>query len=197
MAVTALGIAREARSRGYSTATIAPEEFSVNRTGNFMNALQGEVAGVNIEGISSGPGGSSRVRIRGQSSFGSNNSPLIIVDGMPISNEGNHAAIGADGVIDGGDGLGSINPDAIESMTVLKGAPAAALYGSRAKDGVIIITTKRDAGDRGIGVTFNSNVQLAMPYDDRNIQTEYGQGEGGQRPTSSFPAVGSGALGKK
>lgn len=93
--------------------------------------------------------------------------------------------------------LGSINQDAIESMTVLKGAPAAALYGSRAKDGAIIITTKRDAGDRGVGVTFNSNVQMAMPYDDRDIQTEYGQVEGGQRPTSSFPGSGVWSFGEK
>lgn len=195
--VTALGISRESRSLGYSTAKVSPEDFSVNRTGNFMNALQGQVAGVNIESVASGPGGSSRVRIRGQSSFGGNNSPLIVVDGVPISNEGNHAAIATDGETDGGDGLGSINQDAIESMTVLKGAAAAAMYGSRAKDGAIIITTKRSANDRGIGVTFNSNVQVAMPYDDRNIQTEYGQGEGGQRPTSAFPGSGSWSFGEK
>lgn len=195
--VTALGIARESRSTGYSTATVSPDQLTINRTGNFMNALQGQVAGVNIEGVTSGPGGSSRVRIRGQSSFGSNNSPLIVMDGVPISNEGHHAAIGADGVTDGGDGLGSVNPDAIESMTVLRGAAAAALYGSRAKDGVIIITTKRDASDRGVGVTINSNFQMAIPYDDRNIQTEYGQGEGGQRPTSSFPGSGVWSFGEK
>lgn len=195
--ITALGIARESRSVGYSTATVSPEQFTVNRTGNFMNALQGQVAGVNIEAVSSGPGGSSRVRIRGQSSFGNNNSPLIVVDGVPISNEGHHAAIGVDGELDSGDGLGSINPDAIESMTVLRGSAAAAMYGARAKDGVIIITTKRDAGDRGIGITFNSNIQVAMPYDDRNIQTEYGQGEGGQRPTSSFPGSGVWSFGEK
>jgi TonB-dependent SusC/RagA subfamily outer membrane receptor len=152
-----------------------------------MNALQGQVAGVNVEAVSSGPGGSSRVRIRGQSSFGSNNSPLIVVDGVPISNEGHHAAINVDGDLDSGDGLGSINPDAIQSMTILRGSAAAAMYGSRAKDGVIIITTKRDAGDRGIGVTFNSNIQMAIPYDDRNIQTEYGQGEG---PGRSSPIEG-------
>ncbi|MFH5831273.1 SusC/RagA family TonB-linked outer membrane protein [Halalkalibaculum sp. DA3122] len=197
LVVTALGIARETRSIGYSTSTVEPDQFSVNRSGNFMNSLQGQVAGVNIESVASGAGSSSRVRIRGLSSFGSNNSPLIVVDGVPISNQGHHAAIGADGEIDGGDGLNSISPDAIESMTVLKGGAAAALYGSRAKDGVIIITTKRDAGDRGIGVTFNSNVQVAAPYDDRNIQTEYGQGEGGQRPTSSFPGSGVWSFGEK
>lgn len=196
--VTALGIARESRSTGYATSSVSSEQLTVNRSANFMNSLQGQVAGVNIEAVSSGAGGSSRVRIRGQSSFGSNNSPLIVVDGIPISNEGNFAEMDeVDGVIDGGDGFGSINQDAIESMTVLKGAPAAALYGSRAKDGAIIITTKRDAGDRGIGVSFNSNVQVAIPYDDRDIQTEYGQGEGGQRPTSSFPGSGVWSFGEK
>ncbi len=197
LVVTALGLARESRSVGYSTSTVESDQFAVNRTGNFMNALQGQVAGVNIESVASGAGGSSRVRIRGLSSFGGDNSPLIVVDGVPISNQGHHAAIGADGEIDSGDGLNSISQDAIESMTVLKGGAAAALYGSRAKDGAVIITTKRHAGNRGVGVTFNSNVQIAAPYDDRNIQTEYGQGEGGNRPTSSFPGSGVWSFGER
>lgn len=195
--VTALGIARETRSTGYSTATVSPDQFAVNRTGNFMNALQGQIAGVNIQSVSSGPGGSSRVRIRGQSGFGSNNDPLIVVDGMPISNMGNHSGLNNDGQVDGGDGLGSINPDIIESMTVLKGAAASALYGARAKDGVIIITTKRDAGGQGIGITYNSNIQMSSAIDDTDYQYEYGQGEGGLRPTDPFPVSGVWSFGEK
>ncbi|MEQ8531746.1 MAG: TonB-dependent receptor plug domain-containing protein, partial [Imperialibacter sp.] len=152
--VTALGLERSAKSLGYATSTINSDELSINRTPNMMNALTGKIAGVSISGLGTGPAGTSKIRIRGQSSISGQNNPLIVVNGVPIDNtnfgsnpgnSGSDSSIGVRGggnTSDGGDGLSSINPDDIESMTVLKGAAASALYGSRAKDGVIMITTK-------------------------------------------------------
>ncbi len=199
--VTALGIKREARSLGYSTATVGGEDLSVNRTSNLVGSLQGKVSGVNISSMSTGPGGTSKIRIRGQSSFSGQNSPLIVVDGVPINNQnygiggdfGNRAANNSDG----GDGLSSINPDDIESLTVLKGATAAALYGSRAKDGVVMITTKNRGEGQGLGLQYNVNFTAETPLDFTDFQYEYGQGEGGVRPTSPFPTSGVWSFGEK
>ena len=200
--VTALGIDREARALGYSVANVESEEMTINRSPNFINALQGKIAGVNITSMGTGPQGSSKVRIRGQSSFGGNNSPLIVVDGIPIDNtsfgvSGDLSDRGSYRNSDSGDGFSSINPDNIESMTVLKGAAAAALYGSRAKDGVIMITTKNRAEGTGIQVEYNSNFTLDRAIDRRDYQMEYGQGEGGRRPTDPFPVSGQWSFGEK
>ncbi|GAB2799371.1 SusC/RagA family TonB-linked outer membrane protein [Rhabdobacter roseus] len=200
--VTALGIKKEAKSLGYATATVAPEEMTVNRTANFMNALQGKMAGVNITSLGSGPAGTSKIRIRGQSSFGGNNSPLIVVNGVPIDNtnfgaKGDVSERGSNRTSDGGDGLSSINPDNIESMTVLKGAAASALYGSRAKDGVIMITTKTRGTGTGIQIEYNSNFTSDTPLDYTDYQYEYGQGENGQRPTTPNPTSGQWSFGEK
>lgn len=200
--VTALGIRREAKSLGYATATVAPEQVTVNRTSNFMNALEGKIAGVNITSLGTGPAGTSKIRIRGQSSFGGNNSPLIIVNGVPIDNtnfgaRGDAATRGSNRTSDGGDGLSSIDPDNIESMTVLKGAAAAALYGSRAKDGVIMITTKTRGRGNGIGVEYNVNYTNETPLDYTDYQYEYGQGENGVRPTTPNPTSGQWSFGEK
>lgn len=199
--VTALGIKRQAKSLGYATTNVAAEELTINRTTNFMNALQGKVAGVNITPMGSGPAGTSKIRIRGQSSFGGNNSPLIVVNGVPIDNtnygaRGDVSQRGSNRTSDGGDGLGSINPDDIESMTVLKGAAASALYGSRAKDGVIMITTKTK-GDNGVSVAYNTNYTSDTPLDYTDYQYEYGQGENGVRPTTPFPTSGVWSFGEK
>ncbi|MBD0258159.1 MAG: TonB-dependent receptor plug domain-containing protein, partial [Cytophagales bacterium] len=198
--VTALGIKKETKKLGYATATVAPEQITTNRTVNFMNTLQGKMAGVNITSLGSGPAGTSKVRIRGQSSFSGQNNPLIVVNGVPIDNTnfGTNPNAGSDGSIgnrnggnnnnsDGGDGLASINPDDIESMTVLKGATAAALYGSRAKDGVIMITTKSRGAQQGIGVEYNTNFTVDTPLDFTDWQYEYGQGEFNVRPTAANP----------
>lgn len=200
--VTALGIDREARALGYSVARVEPEAMTVNRTPNFMDALQGKMAGVNVSSLGTGPQGSSKVRIRGQSSFGGNNSPLIVVNGVPIDNStfgvsGDLSERGSNRNSDSGDGLSSINPDDIVDMTVLKGAAAAALYGARAKDGVIMITTRNRAEGTGIQVEYNSNVTIDAPMDFRDYQMEYGQGEGGARPTSSFPTSGVWSFGER
>lgn len=198
--VTALGIERDRKTLGYATAKVDSEEFTVNRTPNFMDALQGKVAGVNISALGSGPQGSSKIRIRGISSFGSNNSPLIVVNGVPINNtsfgvDSGVSEVGSNRNSDSGDGLSSINPDDVESMTILKGAAASALYGARAKDGVIMITTKSRSKE-GVEVTFNSNYTNGSPYDLTDFQYEYGQGEGGQRPNAPFPVSGVWSFGE-
>lgn len=207
--VTALGIKKESKKLGYSTTTVGSDEITVNRTPNFINTLQGKIAGVNITSLGTGPGGTSKIRIRGQSSFSGQNSPLIVINGVPIdntnfgTNPGNQSSDGSIGVrgggntSDGGDGLSSINPDDIESMTVLKGATAAALYGSRAKDGVIMVTTKTKGDGRGIGVSYNSNFTVDTPLDFTDYQYEYGQGEGGVRPTTPNPTSGQWSFGEK
>jgi len=209
--VTSLGIRKEAKKLGYATSTVSKEAVTENRSPNFINTLQGKIAGVNISSLGTGPGGTSKIRIRGQSSIAGQNNPLIVVNGVPIDNTNfgyNPGNAGADNSIglrgggvtsDGGDGLSSINPDDIESMTILKGATAAALYGSRAKDGVIMITTKTrgDAKQKGIGVTFNSNYTSDTPLDFTDYQYEYGQGENGVRPTSANPTSGQWSFGEK
>ncbi|MHA6246773.1 SusC/RagA family TonB-linked outer membrane protein [Pontibacter sp. CAU 1760] len=196
--VTALGIKREAKKLGYATATVDTEALLSSRSTNVGNNLVGKVSGVNVQAPPTGPGGSSKIRIRGQSSFGGNNSPLIVVNGVPINNKANGRGNGAgdgfagEAMSDTGDGMQSINPEDIESMTVLKGAAAAALYGFRAKDGAIIITTKSGTNQTGIGVTLSSTVQADQALDFTDFQYEYGQGEGGKRPQSVGEARSSG-----
>ncbi|MBC7570239.1 MAG: SusC/RagA family TonB-linked outer membrane protein [Spirosoma sp.] len=207
--VTALGIKKEAKRLGYATAIVNPEQVTTNRTVNFMNALQGKIAGVNISSLGTGAAGTSKIRIRGQSSFSGQNSPLIVVNGVPIDNTNfgqNTGNTGGDNSVgsrtgtnysDGGDGLSSINPDDIEQMTVLKGGTAAALYGSRAKDGAILITTKTRGTSQGIGVTYNTNFTTDHPLDYTDFQYEYGQGEYGVRPTTANPTSGVWSFGEK
>lgn len=207
--VTALGIKKEAKKLGYATTSVDGDAVTINRTPNFINSLQGKIAGVNISGLGTGPGGTSKIRIRGQSSISGQNNPLIVVNGIPIdntnfgTNPGNAAADNSIGVrgggvtSDGGDGLSSINPDDIENITVLKGAAAAALYGSRAKDGVIMVTTKTRGESQGIGVTYNINYTNETPLDFTDYQYEYGQGENGVRPTSPNPTSGQWSFGEK
>jgi TonB-linked SusC/RagA family outer membrane protein len=208
--VTALGIEKSSKSLGYATAKVNPAELTVNRTANPMNALQGKIAGVNISALGTGPGGTSKIRIRGQASMNGQNNPLIVINGVPVDNSNfgsNPNNLGADNsnatragggiTSDGGDGFQSINPDDIESMTVLKGAAASALYGSRAGSGVIMITTKSKRDARGIGVTYNMNFTSDSPLDFTDYQYEYGQGENGVRPTSPNPTSGQWSFGEK
>jgi TonB-linked SusC/RagA family outer membrane protein len=199
--ITALGITKQARGLGYATTNIKADELTINRTPNLMNALQGKVAGVNISSLGTGPGGTSKIRIRGQSSISGQNNPLIVINGVPIDNtnfnENTNGVKGGGITSDGGDGLSSINPDDIENMTILKGAPAAALYGSRAKDGVIMITTKTKGKNKGIGVSYNVNYTNETPLDFTDYQKEYGQGEGGVRPTTPNPTSGEWSFGEK
>jgi TonB-linked SusC/RagA family outer membrane protein len=200
--VTALGISKRTRGLGYSATSVKPDELTENRTSNPINALEGKVAGVNITSLGTGPGGSSKVRIRGQSAITvGDNGPLIVVNGVPInSGSFNGSTVGVNGggvYSDGGDSYTSINPDDIESMTVLKGAPAAALYGYRAANGVIMITTKTKGKGKGIGVSINSNYTNETPLDYTDYQKVYGQGENGVRPTTPNPTSGEWSFGEK
>jgi len=190
--VTALGIKREAKTLGYATAVVNQIQLTENRSSTAMGTLQGKVSGVNITQFGTGPAGSTRIRIRGNSAFQGANLPLLVINGVPIDNtrfqEGN---------ADLGDGLNSINPDDVQSMTVLKGAAAAALYGSRAKDGVIMITTRSGMETKGFGVTYNMNYTMEKAVDYTDFQYEYGQGERGIRPTVAFPTSGVWSFGEK
>lgn len=173
--VTALGISREKRSLAYSITEVAGTNMTAAREANLGNALAGRVAGVNVSKIASGPAGSSRVIIRGNKSLQGNNQPLYVIDGIPMDNN-NFGQAGLWGGSDEGDGLSSINPDDIESVVVLKGANAAALYGSRAANGVINVTTKRGTKRKGIGVEFGSNYVFEKFNDLSDLQHSYGSG---------------------
>ena len=186
LVVSALGIEREARALGYSVASASSEELTQNRTPRLLDALNGKLPGVAITPMGTGPQGSTKVRIRGQSSIGNNNSPLIVVNGIPIDNttfgvSGDFAERGGNRNSDTGDGLSSINPDDIVEMSVLKGAAASALYGARAKDGVIMITTRNRAQGDGLQFELNSNFMHETPLDYRDYQMEYGTGISGCR----------------
>lgn len=204
--VTALGIKKETKRLGYATSSVTPSQITENRTVNFMSGLQGKMAGVNITPMGTGPAGTTKIRIRGQSSISAQNGPLIVVNGVPINNttfgvngdfQGQNSSPDPIGVTDGGDGLTSINPDDIESMTVLKGGAAAALYGSRAQNGVIMITTKSGTSTKGLGVELNTNFTSDTPLDFTDFQYEYGQGENGIRSTNANPTSGVWSFGEK
>jgi TonB-linked SusC/RagA family outer membrane protein len=177
--VTALGVKRNVKALSYSITQVDGKELSDNKTTNAINALQGKVAGVVVSGSAMGAKGSSRVIIRGASSLNGNNQPLYVVDGITINND-NLGAAGMWGGTDYGDGISSINPDDIESVSVLKGGAAAALYGSRASNGVILIDTKNGADAEGIGIEFNSSMQFDILNESiADLQTVYGQGRDG------------------
>ena len=174
--VTALGIERNRRALQASVTTVGGENFTQAREISTTNALAGRVAGVNVTKMATGPGGSSRVVIRGAKTLGSTlNQPLYVVDGVPVDNS-NLGQAGVWGGADQGDAMSSINPDDIASISVLKGASAAALYGSRAANGVILITTKKGSNRKGLGVEFNSNYVRETVQDLRDFQTTHGSG---------------------
>ncbi|WP_235297082.1 SusC/RagA family TonB-linked outer membrane protein [Portibacter marinus] len=180
--VTALGITRDKKALGYSVTEVDGGDFTEARENNVINSLAGKVAGVNVTSAATGPGGSSRVIIRGNTALdpNANNQPLYVVDGVPINND-NLGSAGMWGGTDLGDGISNINPDDIETMTVLKGASATALYGSRGQNGVILITTKKGSKRKGLGVEYNGNFVAETPldyYTDRQFQ--YGSGSNGQ-----------------
>ena len=173
--VTALGVERSTKALQYSISEVSGENLTEAREINVANSLAGRVAGVNVNGIASGPAGSSRVIIRGNKSLEGNNQPLYVIDGVPMDNSGFGQA-GIWGGRDEGDGMSSVNPDDIASITVLKGASAAALYGARAANGVVNIVTKKGSARKGIGVELNSNFVFEQFNDQRDFQREYGQG---------------------
>ena len=185
--VTALGIQRERKALGYSVTEISGDDFVQAREINVANALAGKVAGVNVSNMATGAGGSSRVVIRGNSSLTGNNQPLYVVDGIPIDNS-NLGNAGMWGGQDWGDGVSSLNPDDIETMTVLKGNTAAALYGARAANGVILVTTKSGAKRKGIGVEVSSNYTFENVINTYDFQNVYGSGDRGIKPANAADA---------
>jgi TonB-linked SusC/RagA family outer membrane protein len=176
--VTALGITKEQKTLSYATQTLATKTFSQARELNVANSLAGRVVGLDIVRSASGLGGSTRVVLRGDRSITSNNQALIVVDGVPLDNS-NFSAGNANGGRDGGDGLSSVNPDDIESMNVLRGAAATALYGSRAANGALLINTRKGATRKGLGVTINSSFIGETPIILQKFQNEFGQGSAG------------------
>ena len=178
--VTALGIEREERALGYAVQEIEGETLTKAREVNMVNSLSGRIAGVQVSGASGNMGGSSRILIRGVNSVAGNNQPLFVVDGVPLDNSNftsTDQERGAGGY-DYGNMAQDINPDDIASISVLKGPSAAALYGTRAANGVILITTKSGEGQRGIGVSVNSSVTIDNVYILPDYQDEYGGGNG-------------------
>ncbi len=188
--VTALGVSREKKALGYAVSEVKGSDLIKSRGGvsNPVNALQGKVAGLQISSSSGSMGGSSKIIIRGASSLSGNNQPLFVVDGVPIegtdynstevgSSDANSTARGAGGY-DYGNLVQDINPDDIENISVLKGAAASALYGSRASNGVIMITTKRGQKDQGMGVEYSSTVGFETVTKLPKLQSQYGGGYG-------------------
>ncbi|TDS09760.1 SusC/RagA family TonB-linked outer membrane protein [Sphingobacterium paludis] len=193
--VAAMGIQRKRKTLAYSSAEISGSALNEARETNVANALTGKIAGVDATQVASGPGGSSRVVIRGNGSLNSNQQPLYVINGIPMNNNNKGGGTNTTGLnIDRGDGISSINPDDIESMTVLKSGAAAALYGSQAANGVILITTKKGAARQGIGVEFRSNAMIGTPSAYPNYQYQYGSGNDGVKPTTQAQALSAGRL---
>ena len=189
--VTALGIRKESKRLGYAVTKVDGEGLTKARELNFANSLEGRVAGVNISTVNGGPGSSTNISIRGNNSFTSA-PPLFVINGVPMD-ASTRGSAGMWGGADMGDGISNINPDDIEEISVLKGSTASALYGSRAANGVIIVTTKSGKNKKGIGVEVNSNVVFDDIIDNTEFQYQYGQGLQGVKPTSQSNAYISGA----
>lgn len=179
--VTALGIKKQKKALGYATQEISGATLDKARETNFVSGLSGKIAGVNVMNSSAGVGSSSRITIRGDKSFNlNNNQPLFVIDGVPVSNDFIPSRQGQLQDVDYGNAASMINPDDIESVNVLKGANASALYGSRAANGVIIITTKSGKGKKGLGVSVNLGTTFETPLVLPAFQRIYGQGNKGQ-----------------
>ena len=189
--VTALGIKRDERELGYAFTEVNGSDINKAKETNVINSLAGKVPGLVINSTAGGPAGSSRVVLRGNTSITGNNQPLYVVDGIPIDNS-NYGQVGSDtyaGGVDMGDAISAINPDDIEKISVLKGPSAAALYGSSAANGVILITTKK-GNKKDIGVDFSSTTTLETQLTRRdNVQYIYGQGRSQLLPQDRDQAV--------
>lgn len=192
--ITALGVERKTKALAYSVTEVDGSKFTQAREPNIANSLAGQVAGVNIANPATGKAGSARITIRGNSFIGGDNQPLIVVDGIPIDNS-NLGSAGMWGGSDQGDGISSVNPDDVASVSVLKGATAGALYGARAANGVILITTKRGTARQGIGVELNSNFTWDRVNNLYDFQQEYGHGNRGAAPTTPEEALQFGLFG--
>jgi TonB-linked SusC/RagA family outer membrane protein len=190
--VTALGIKRSQKSLTYAAQQIGGNELNDVKTDNLMNSLNGKVAGVDIAPSASGVGGSVKVLLRGSRSFSGSNQPLYVIDGVPMASPSNGGQPGDNfgGGTDGGDGISNLNPDDIESVTVLEGASASALYGSQAANGVIVINTKKGKAGR-TQIHFNSSYQASNAVSEPKFQDQYGRTS--STSTSSWGSATSGA----
>jgi len=180
--VTALNIPKEKKSLGYAVQELKSKDLAEAREVNLVNALAGKIAGVQVTN-SQGDMGSSRIIIRGETSISGNNQPLFIIDGVPVDNTqtlGNSSISATSASRDYANPISDINPDDIESMSVLKGPNAAALYGSRAAAGVVLITTKKGKGSKGLGISVTSNTTFSSLLILPDYQNSYGQGANGQ-----------------
>ena len=195
--VTALGIKREKKMLGYAVQDVKGDKLNMTGDPSVTSALAGKVAGLQMSTASTGLSGSTKITLRGNSSLTDNNQPLWVVDGVPFSDNSDSGASLFGGIDRGGSAI-DINPDDIESISVLKGPNAAALYGSRAGNGVILITTKKGVKDKGFGVTYSGNFTWTDVASSLDQQTTYGQGTSlgtgsnvGQYNPSSFEAFGA------
>ncbi|HEY8933595.1 MAG TPA: SusC/RagA family TonB-linked outer membrane protein, partial [Cyclobacteriaceae bacterium] len=190
--VTALGIERDKKTLTYSAQKISTDELSEARSLNVANSLSGKVAGLSFSTTGNGVGSSSRITLRGNRSLTGNNQPLFIIDGVPMDNY--ISPTGTPSTDIGGttsfNGISSINPDDIASISVLKGPSAAALYGTRASNGVIIITTKKGSAGQKTNISVSSNLMFSNAYNLLNLQNKYGQGNSGAYSPSSRSSWG-------
>ena len=193
--VTALGVTKAKRGLGYAVQEVGGDQFTEGRQNNIANSLTGKIAGVDATQANAGVGGSSRIIIRGNTSLNGNQQPLYVIDGMPINNTNRSGGSSTVGInVDRGDGISSMNPDDIATISVLKGGAAAALYGSQAANGVILITTKKGSVQQGVGIDFTSDANIGTPYIFPNFQYQYGQGNDGVKPATAAAALSSGRL---
>ena len=170
--VTALGMKRDKKALGYAMQELKGDDLLASREPNLANSLSGKVSGLQIVRSSNGVGGSSKIVLRGNNSLTGSNQPLIVVDGTPMDNfTGGVDDVWGNSGADMGNGLSDINPEDIESMTVLKGASAAALYGSRAGNGVILITTKSGRKNEGLGITINAGITAETIFLTERLRT--------------------------
>ena len=176
--VTALGIKREKKALGYAMQEVKTDGLTENKNVSIANMLQGKIAGVQIAQSGTGMGGSTRIVMRGLNSLSGNNQPLWVVDGIPI-NDGTQEQATQWGGTDCAGAASQINPEDIESISVLKGANAAALYGSRAQSGAIIVTTKKGKEGQPLSIEYNGNIDFSMVYSPYDYQNTYAQGTGG------------------
>lgn len=178
--VTALGIKRSEKSLGYSATSVKADEITETRNADIMSGLQGKVAGLSVSSASSDPGASTSVIIRGFSSLSRSNQPLYVIDGVPMDNSFTQSGDELNHGYDFGNGVSAINPDDVAEMSILKGAAATALYGSRAANGVIMIQTKSGKKrDKGLGITYNGGIQFENVARLVQMQNQFGQGYGG------------------
>ena len=194
--VTALGIKKDRKALGYALTEVKGDELTRARTNSVVSNLVGKVAGLNVAATATGAGGSTRVVLRGNTSISDNNQPLYVIDGVPLDNQ-NRGSAGMWGGSDAGDGIQMINPDEIESLSVLKGGNAAALYGARASAGVILITTKKGSSRKGLGIEINSNATVESVLDFTDYQYQYGQGSMGNKPATQADAQSLNSWGAK